>query len=143
MSVEENTNLMKTLDDAWNSQAWDIFSKRHAEDVTVRWPAQPPTQGIAAHRKGGEYFFKTFPDNHVGNDPYKVFFGHGDWTCSRAGFTGTHNGRMTGLYGKTIEPTNKKFIVDFCTVAKWKNGRIVEENLFYDVVGMMKQLGIM
>ena len=58
------------------------------EDVIVRWPAQPPTQGIAADRKEGEYFFKTFPDNHVGNDPYKVFFGHGDWTCSRAGFTG-------------------------------------------------------
>ena len=34
-------------------------------------------------------------------------------------------------------------IVDFCTVAKWRNARIVEENLFYDVVGMMKQLGIM
>jgi SnoaL-like polyketide cyclase len=110
MSVEENMNLMKTLDEPWNSQDWDTFSKRHAEDVIVRWPAQPPTQGIAAHRNEGEYFFKTFPDNHVGNDPYKVFFGHGDWTCSIAEFTGTHNGPMTGLDGKTIEPTNKKFI---------------------------------
>jgi SnoaL-like polyketide cyclase len=100
MSVEENTDLMKTLDDAWNSQAWDIFSKLPAEDVIVRWPAQPPTQGIAAHRKEGEYLFKTFPDNHVGNDPYKVFFDHGDWTCSRAGFTGTHNGRMTAYKRK-------------------------------------------
>jgi SnoaL-like polyketide cyclase len=50
---------------------------------------------------------------------------------------------MTGLDGKIIEPINKKVKVDFCTVAKWKNGRIVEENLFYDVVGMMKQLGVM
>jgi ketosteroid isomerase-like protein len=42
-----------------------------------------------------------------------------------------------------IPPTNKKFKVDFCTVAHWKNGKIVEENLFYDVVGMMTQLGLM
>ena len=88
MSVKENMNLMKTLDEPWNSQDWDTFSKRHVEDVIVRWPAQPPTQGIAAHRNEGEYFFKTFPDNHVGNDPDKVFFGHGEWTCSIAEFTG-------------------------------------------------------
>ena len=50
---------------------------------------------------------------------------------------------MMGPDGKMIPPTNKKFKVDFCTVAHWKNGKIVEENLFYDVVGMMTQLGLM
>jgi hypothetical protein len=44
--------------------------------------------------------------------------------------------------GKSIPPTNKKLQVDFCTVAHWKNGKMVEENLFYDQVGMMKQLGL-
>jgi hypothetical protein len=29
-----------------------------------------------------------------------------------------------------------------CTVAHWKNGQIDEENLFYDQVGMMIQLGL-
>jgi hypothetical protein len=59
-------------------------------------------------------------------------------------FTGTHKGPMMGPGGKTIAPTKRKFKVDFCTVARWNNdGRIVEENLFYDVVGMMTQLGIM
>ena len=38
--------------------------------------------------------------------------------------------------------TNKKFKVDFCTVAHWKEKRIVEENLFYDLVGMMRQLDL-
>jgi hypothetical protein len=32
--------------------------------------------------------------------------------------------------------------VDFCTVARWNNGEIVEENLFYDVVGLMSQIGV-
>ena len=39
-------------------------------------------------------------------------------------------------------PTGKSFEVDVCTVARWENGEIVEENLFYDVVGMMRQLGL-
>jgi predicted ester cyclase len=141
---KNNMHLMKTLDDAWNSQDWDTFSKRHADNVVVRWPARPPTNGIIdAHRKEGEYSFSAFPDNHVQNNPYKVFFAQGDWTCSIAEFTGTHKGPMMGPGGKMIPPTNKKFKIDFCTVAHWKNGKIVEENMFYDVVGMMTQLGLM
>ena len=30
MSNEENIHLMKTLDDAWNSQDWDTFEECHA-----------------------------------------------------------------------------------------------------------------
>lgn len=48
-----------------------------------------------------------------------------------------------GIDGKLIQPTNKSFKVDFCTVAHWKDEKILEENLFYDVVGMMRQLGLM
>jgi len=29
------------------------------------------------------------------------------------------------------------------TVAHWKNGEIIEENLFYDLLGLPKQLGVM
>ena len=52
---------------------------------------------------------------------------------------------MTGpmvMGGETIPPTGKKIEIDFCTVARWHDGQIVEENLFYDVVGMLTQLGI-
>jgi len=41
-----------------------------------------------------------------------------------------------------IPTTNKKFELEFCTVAQWKNGEIIEEKLFYDLVGLLKQLGI-
>ena len=48
-----------------------------------------------------------------------------------------------GPDGKEIPPTGKSFDVDFCTVARWdQNGQIIEENLFYDLVSFMKQIGI-
>jgi predicted ester cyclase len=124
MSVQEkNKDLMKTLDDAWNSQDWDTFEVRHAENVAV--------------------FFKTFPDNHIVNNPYKILFANGDYTCSVADFTGTFKGPMKGLDGQIIQPTNKKFQTEFCTVATWKNEKIIEERLFYDLVGVMTQIGAM
>jgi len=142
-TVEENLRLMKTLDDSWNTQDWDTFNKRHTDSVAVYWPGQPdPTRGRHDHKAEAVEFFKTFPDNHIDNRPYKTLFGRGDWTCSIARFTGTMKGPLATADGRTIAPTGKKFEVDFCTVARWDNGQIVEENLFYDLVGMMQQLGI-
>lgn len=131
MSIEENLKLMKTLDDSWNSQDWDTFSKRHAETAEIYWPVKPqPTRGKKDHKDESMEFFTAFPNNHIDNDPYKILFGQDDWTCSVANFTGTFKGPMKGFDGKTIEPTNKKFQLEFCTVAHWKNGEIVEEKLF-------------
>ena len=138
-----NMELMQTLDDAWNAQDLETFAKRHRQDVVVRWPGQPPTHGIEAHRQEALDFFGTFPDQHLDNRPYRTFFASGDWTCSIARFTGTMTGPMKGPDGKEIPPTGKSFEVDFCTVARWDdNGQIIEENLFYDLVGFMKQIGL-
>jgi len=50
---------------------------------------------------------------------------------------------MTGPNGETIPATNKTFELEFCTVARWKDGQIVEEHLFYDQVGLMKQIALL
>jgi predicted ester cyclase len=142
MNLEGNLKLMKTLDDAWNSQDWDAFEERHADNVAVFWPGQPePTRGVQNHRQESVEFFKAFPDNHLVNNPYKIQFFSDEYTCSVADFTGTFKGPMKGLDGKTVQPTGKKFHIEFCTVAHWKNEKILEERLFYDLVGMMKQIG--
>lgn len=142
MGVEENLQLMQTLDDAWNAKDWDTFKKRHAEDVAVYWPGQPdPTRGRHAHHREAMEFFQAF-DNRLDNRPYKTLFGYGDYTCSVARWTGTNIGPFMGPDGRMIPATNKKFELEFCTVAHWKNGEIVEEKLFYDLVGLLKQLGI-
>ena len=49
---------------------------------------------------------------------------------------------MKGPNGREIPATNKTFELNFCTVAHWKDGKIVEENLFYDQVGLMRQIGV-
>lgn len=143
MSVDEHKKLMMTLDDAWNSQDWETFKKRHAENVVVHWPGQPqPTRGREAHCKESVEFFKAF-DNKLVNNPYTILFGEGDYTCSVADWTATMIGPMKMQDGKVIQPTHKTAKLEFCTVATWKGSEITEERLFYDVVGMMKQLGIM
>ena len=142
MGVKENLELMKTLDDAWNSQNWEVFKKRHSENTAVFWPNQPdPTRGRHNHEAEAKEFFKTF-DNRLVNNPYKIAFGQGEYTCTVADWTVKMKGTMKGPDGKIIQPTGKTAKLEFCTVATWKNGEITEERLFYDVVGFMKQLGL-
>jgi predicted ester cyclase len=137
-----NMMLFQTADDAWNAQDMETFSNRHSEDVVVYVPAAPAQYGMAAHREFALNSFKAFPDQRVQNRPYKAFFAGGDWVCSIARYTGTMTGPMIGPDGTEIPPTGKSFDVDFCTVGHWKNGQMVEEYLFYDVVTFMQQIGL-
>lgn len=148
MKSEQLLELMTTLDDTWNagpgSRPWDTFRKRHTEDVVVYWPGgAPPTRGRHNHDVEAVEFFKTFPDNHLINRPYKILFADGNHTCSVADFRGTMKGPMRTAEGKVLTPTGKGFQVEFCTVATWNyKGEITEERLFYDLFGLMKQIGV-
>ncbi len=45
---------------------------------------------------------------------------------------------------RQIRPaTHRNFSLEFCAVANWKNGEIVEQKLFYDLVGFMTQLNLL
>src|ERR1035438_9274672 len=85
--AQNNLELMRTLDDSWNAQDWDTFEKRHSKDTTVFWPGHAePTRGRDNHKAESVEFFKTFPDNHLINHPYKVEIAQGEWTCTVADF---------------------------------------------------------
>jgi len=142
-TVKENLGRMIELDDAWNAQDWEKVGGFHTGDVEVFWPGgAPPTRGRHNHIEEAKQYAKTFPDNRVGNRPYQTMFGQGDWTCTVATHTGTFLGPLQTEQG-IVQPTGKKFSVDFCTVAHWKNGEVGKEKLFYDLIGLLKQIGAM
>src|SRR5262249_13017296 len=107
MSADENLQRMKTLDDAWNVQNWDVFRKRHSADTKVYWPGQPdPTRGRDAHHAESEAFFESI-ENHLDNNPYRVMFGSGDWTCTIARWKGKMIGPWKDLQGKVHDATGR------------------------------------
>ena len=119
----ENKRLMITLDDAWNNQDWGTFNERHADNAEIYWPGQPePTRGREAHVAESKEFFKTFPDNHIANDPYKILIAEVDTTCSIAEFTGTMKGPLKNSDGGVTQPTNRPFKLEFCTARSWRSG---------------------
>jgi hypothetical protein len=59
-----------------------------------------------------------------------------------ADFTGTMKGPMKGADGKMIPP-QQEIPYRVLHGSHMKNGEIVEERLNYDLLGMLKQIGVM
>lgn len=129
-----NAERMWALDEAWNARDSDTFDAYHDPDhVVVYWPERPsmPTRGGTDHRAESERFCRAFPDNKV-KHPYHLLFGEGDATGYVGQFTGTFTGPFELPDGTVVQPTGKAFDLIMSTIARWRNGKIVEEYLFYD-----------
>ena len=76
------------------------------------------------------------------NGSYPLVFGQGDWKCAVSRLTGTMNDSMADLNGNMIQPTNQPFEIEVCVVTCSKDGEVVEQKVFYDLIGMQKQIGV-
>ena len=139
-----NLERMYALDEAWNARDWDTFDAYHDQsEVLVYWPGSEgdPTRGGPDHRTESERFCAAFPDNKV-KHPYDILFGDGEYTAFVTRFTGTFTGPLELPDGTVIQPTGKSFEVMFSTIARWRDGRIVEEYLKYDNGSFPQQIGL-
>ena len=124
---EEELDLLITLDDPGDGPEEDTFHLQ-AKNTLEYWLGQRCQLDQRAEA-GND------------NDSFKMTFGQGDWTCTLSRLSGTTNVSTKGFTENAIEPPNKKFDIEFCTVTHRKNGEIVEQKVFYDLGGMQKQLG--
>lgn len=118
---EEELQLLITLDDPVDGPEEDTFHLQ-AKNTLEFWLGQRCQLDQRAE------------------DAFKVTFGQGDWTCTLSRLSGTTNVSTKDFDESVIDPPNRKFDIEFCTVTHRKNGEIVEQKIFYDLVGMQKQI---
>ncbi len=141
MGVKENVKAYRDVDKAWNAGNWKKVFAAHTKDVITIGPHLPAAlKGIDAHRKDIEGFIAAFPDLKVTTT---LAFGQGDWVASDGFMEGTHKGPLAGPGGLSIPATGKRVHMPFCSLTRFESGKIAEERLFFDLAGMMAQLGLM
>jgi len=131
-----------TLDfDFYSNQKWDKFNHSHADNITCYYPDGSTSTGLyPEHIDLLKPMFVFAPDTKIKSHPIK--FGSGDWTCVVGIMKGTFSKPMPIGNGKTIPPTGKSFTLRMATVGHWKNGKMIEEYLFWDNQSFMKQIGL-
>ena len=97
-----------------------------------------PSTGRAALGIWFDGLLAMFPDYHV--EKMRVF-GQEDWVCLEVEETGTLKGPIRA--GKNqIPPTGKSFKIPSSIICHVENGLINEVRVYYDVMGLMGQLGL-
>ena len=140
--VQANLKRFDRLDFDAYSQRKDmkLFEEIHCRDVKVVFPDGRTTHGIEQHIKDINGLFNGTPDSRVTAHP--VAFGANDWTAATGVLEATFSESMKLPGGNSIPPTGKRVKLTMATIARWKNGCIAEEHLFWDNAAYMKQLGL-
>jgi hypothetical protein len=139
--TEEHLTRFDSLDfDVYTHAKWDLLSVSHAENILVTYPDGHQTTDITAHIAELKPLFVFAPDTRIVEHP--VRFGSGDYTCVTGYILGTFSKPMPIGGGKSIPPTGKAFNLPMCTVARWKEGRMIAEQLYWDNQTLLKQIGL-
>ncbi len=129
----------KTYEEVW-SQFFDdrnmdvINSQYFTEDVTVVIPGDNIV-GIEGTKNYYGNYLTGFSDAEF---TFVDLFGQGDKLVKHWNFKGTHDGDFFG-----IPPTGKQIDLSGTTLILMENGKIKQEQDFFDNLDMLTQLGLM
>ena len=125
---------------AFNNRDMDLIKQIHADEVKVYNPDGTVTEGMDPHHADElQFLFDTF-DFKVAD--HIVGFGHGEWTAGISISEGTWVKPITLEDGTVLEPTGQSVRLKIATIARWENGRIAEEYLFWDNADWNRQIGL-
>lgn len=140
-TVARNLKTFDTLDyTIFSGMQWARFHESHGKDIKVVWPDGHVTVGLAKHIEDMKALFVYAPDTRIKQHPIR--FGAGNLTAVTGVMEGTFTKPMPLGNGKFIQPNGKKFRLPMATIGIWKDGVMIEEQLFWDNQTYMNQLGL-
>jgi steroid delta-isomerase-like uncharacterized protein len=109
-----------------------------SDDITHISATAGTVTGIEAFLAFITAFRQAFPDLHW---EMREFIEGSDTVVAEGVFIGTNSGAMVGPRGP-IPATGRRVELPFCDIWKVRNGRIVENRIYYDQVTFLGQLGL-
>ncbi|MBI4415942.1 MAG: ester cyclase [Euryarchaeota archaeon] len=140
LATEANRKIVDAAREAFNAKDLDGLVEIFAESAIHVHPASPePFKGRDAIRRNFETAMTAFPD---GQNQLLGSIGQGEWICQEWLFRAHHKGALPGPGGQIVKPTNRPVELRMCIVFKVEDGKIAEAHEYYDLLGMMAQLGL-
>jgi steroid delta-isomerase-like uncharacterized protein len=135
MSTEDNKNLIRRAFEAQNQGDDDAVLQYCDPDIVFHEPSLPtPLRGHEAFRQLLAMYRGGFPDFRFTEED---MIAEGDKVAARWRIDLTHKGEFLG-----IPPTGKQLTISSIDVFRIVNGKIVEQWVLADTLGMMQQLGV-
>jgi len=125
--------------EAFNAGNRDRFRATLAEDTIEREHAtRTTTQGAGAVVEHDFTWKAAFPD---ANGEITGAFATDGRVTLQIVWTGTHEGDMQGPDGTVIPATSRKVTVPACMVQEIRDGKIVTNDHYFDLLTLLAQIG--
>ena len=135
MSTEENRVLVERfVEEFWNEGNLSTADELMAPDTQIHLPTGDVVD-VGGLKGFAGVFRGSFPDWH---STFEELIAEGDRVAERWTGRGTHRGELQG-----IPPTGKRVEVPGSVFYRIVDGKIVEFRGQLDMMGMMRQLGVM
>ena len=133
MSVEESKAVVRRAYDFWNTGDVSGLDELVAPAIVMHLRGRPDVAGIDAYRTYHAALRGAFPDQRW---TLEDLVAEGDKVAAMWTFRGTHRGELMG-----IAPTGKEVAVTGISVFRVADGRIAENWVQSDLLGLLQQLG--
>jgi steroid delta-isomerase-like uncharacterized protein len=135
MSTENKAIVRRLYEEVWNKRKLEVISELISPSHALQAPnVSGSSIGPEAYKRQVLVFLEAYPDLHW---TIEDTIAEKDKIVACWTFSGTHKGDYMG-----IPATNKKVSVDGITVHHIVGGKIMDSYGYFDVLGMIKQLGV-
>jgi predicted ester cyclase len=134
MNVELNKDIVRRFFDMISDGKTSDVDQVISPDWVNKDPSLPPMRGLDGARDLIKLFSTGFPGVRT-----KIIslIAEGDTVAAYFTFDGTHTGKFLD-----IPPTGKKVSAYGCGLFRLDNGKLVENRVVFDALGLMQQIGV-
>jgi len=129
---DDAKDVVRRLIHGMDSGDFGVFEELCASSYTCHFAGSPAPESRDEHKASAQAIYAAFPDmRHEIHD----LVAEGDLVALRATPTGTHEGVFLG-----VEPTGKKVQFEVMALFRIVDGKIQEEWVVANIMGLQQQL---
>src|SRR3990172_11593177 len=132
--MSDVASIAREYSDAWNRRDWAKWRELFHPEYTYTGGDGQVQKGPEAGMAIGQMFATAFPDGRIDVQQISVA---GDTAIVEFIGRGTHNGDLMG-----IAPTGRQLTIPVCDILQIRDGKIIAEREYMDMMHMMQQLGV-
>jgi predicted ester cyclase len=136
--VTSTRELFDRATTAFNAHDRARLADLTADNCVASGPGGMQAKGKQECVRFTEVWLNAFPDAHT--EVNRVYI-DGDVAIDEGIFTGTHKGVFSTPTGD-IPATQRKVAGEYVGVNEFRNGKLVRQNLIFDRMQLMEQLGL-
>jgi steroid delta-isomerase-like uncharacterized protein len=133
MSVQGNKETVRGMINILNARDLSRLDEVCDENMVYRIGSEDGYQGLATYKELSQKMYEAFPDVELS---IEQIMAEGDRVHMIYVITGTHEGEYL-----SIPPSHRKMVHPASSILALKNGKVVEQRDFYDMLHFLKQLG--